>query len=303
MISAMTSATTMRTGTSRQNDRPLTPASAAAVAWAAAAPPGTLGPASASPDMDGRSGWHRSGWHRSGWHRSGWHHAGEHPVSPSRSVRGQPAGTRATPGGARRLAPDGSPVSGVRGSGPLARGDLAAFPDPGGLPAQGAKIVELGPADAAARYDLDLVNRRGVHREGALHADAVADLADGERLARAAALAPDHHALEDLDAGTGSLGDLDVYAQRIARPEVRDVGADLCLLKLGNRGVHRYGSSVVITRTHAFALKSVSSVSFAPGGGTRQRPGGVLLRRGGDFQCAIPWPLTGKPASASTARS
>src|SRR5260370_19775085 len=69
-----------------------------------------------------------------------------------------------------------------------------------------------------------------------------------------AALAAQDHALEDLDPGPGALRDLDVNPQRVARPEFRDVRSDLCLLQLGNRGVHRCGSSVVITRTPANAL-------------------------------------------------
>ena len=64
-----------------------------------------------------------------------------------------------------------------------------------------------------------------VHREGALDADAEADLADGERLADAIALAPDDDALEDLDARAGALDDLDVDLERVAGTEVRDVGA------------------------------------------------------------------------------
>jgi hypothetical protein len=45
--------------------------------------------------------------------------------------------------------------------------------------------------------------------------------------------------------------------QGVARPEVRDVGTDLRLLKLGNRGVHRCSSSIVISarlRTRCIGL-------------------------------------------------
>src|ERR1700731_3694188 len=73
--------------------------------------------------------------------------------------------------------------------------------DPGGLAAQVAEVVELGPADPAAGDRLDLVDRRAVHREGPLDADAVAHLAHGEGLAQATALAANHDPLEDLDTG------------------------------------------------------------------------------------------------------
>ena len=62
-----------------------------------------------------------------------------------------------------------------------------------------------------------------VHREGALDADAVADLADGEGLAEARALAADDGALEDLDALLGALDDPHVDLQRVAGSEVGDV--------------------------------------------------------------------------------
>src|SRR2546428_4130161 len=56
----------------------------------------------------------------------------------------------------------------------LTRRWLAAFPDPGRLATQRAQVVQLGPAHPAPGDDLDLVQGRAVHREGALHAHAVA---------------------------------------------------------------------------------------------------------------------------------
>src|SRR5262249_25762588 len=64
----------------------------------------------------------------------------------------------------------------------LARWRLAPLPDPGALAAQGTQVVELCPAYPAPGHYLDLVQRRAVHREGALHPDSVTDLADRERL-------------------------------------------------------------------------------------------------------------------------
>src|ERR1700761_8032418 len=84
-------------------------------------------------------------------------------------------------------------------------GRLAAFPDPGRLAAQRAQVVQLGPAHPAAGDYLDLVEGRAVHGKGPLHAHAIADLADGEGLAGATALAAQDDALEHLDPGPAAL--------------------------------------------------------------------------------------------------
>ena len=57
--------------------------------------------------------------------------------------------------------------------------------DLGGLAHLVAEVVQLGATDIALTGDLDLVDLRGVHREGTLNADGEADLTDGERLANA----------------------------------------------------------------------------------------------------------------------
>src|SRR5215472_9993923 len=81
----------------------------------------------------------------------------------------------------------------------LGRRNLTPFADPRGLTAQRTQVVELGAPDAATDDDLDVVDCRGVDRECPLHPDPVADLTNGKGLACAAALAPDHDTLEDLD--------------------------------------------------------------------------------------------------------
>src|SRR5699024_4915260 len=48
----------------------------------------------------------------------------------------------------------------------------------------------------------------------------------GEGLTDAAALAPDHHAPEDLDTLLGALDDLDVHVKRVAGPKFGDVVAE-----------------------------------------------------------------------------
>src|SRR3984957_4001231 len=127
-------------------------------------------------------------------------------------------------------------------SDPLA-GRLAALLDPCCLAPQRAQVVQLGPANVSPGHDLDLLDGRGVHRESTLDADAIADLADRERLAGAPALAADHDALDVLDPGPVTFSNPDVHLQGVAWPEGRNVRPDLCLLKLGNRGVHRSSSS------------------------------------------------------------
>src|SRR3954453_11040461 len=102
------------------------------------------------------------------------------------------------------------------------RSGLAPLLDLGGLAAQVAQVVQLRAADVTAGDDLDLLEDRGVQREGALDAHAEGDLADGEAAADAAALDADHDALEDLDAGTVPLDDLHVDLDRVTGPEVRD---------------------------------------------------------------------------------
>src|SRR3954468_324034 len=102
---------------------------------------------------------------------------------------------------------------------------LPALADLRLLTAQSAEVVQLGPAYVAAGHDLDAVDDRSVHRERPLHANAEADLANGERLAHAATLAADDHTLEVLHAGPGALHHADTDIKRVARSEGRDVVA------------------------------------------------------------------------------
>src|ERR1043165_9588597 len=87
------------------------------------------------------------------------------------------------------------------------------------------EVVELCATDPAMAFHLDLVDRRRIQREHALDADTAGDLAHGEHLARAAALAGDDDALEDLDALFVAFLDLHVDLDRAARSEVGNVGA------------------------------------------------------------------------------
>src|SRR5262249_23241329 len=102
----------------------------------------------------------------------------------------------------------------------------AALSNAGALPAAFPQVVQLGPADVALGDDLELADHRRVHREGPFDPDPVErDLADGERLAEPSALAPDHDALEHLDALAIALDDAHVHLDGVARPELRQVVA------------------------------------------------------------------------------
>src|SRR5262249_14998390 len=108
-----------------------------------------------------------------------------------------------------------SPAS-VAGSGPPLP-DLRRLPDPV------AQVVELRPAHVPPTHDLDAGDDRRVHREGPLDAHTEADLAHGDRLAGAAALAPDHRPLEDLHPFAVPLDDANVHLEGVAGREVRNV--------------------------------------------------------------------------------
>src|SRR6476619_5650232 len=83
----------------------------------------------------------------------------------------------------------------------------------------------LRPAHVPAADHFDLRHGRRVQREGALHADAVAELAHGVGLVQTAALAGDDVALEDLDALLAALDDAHVHLDLVAGREVGDVVA------------------------------------------------------------------------------
>src|SRR5438270_3171187 len=91
------------------------------------------------------------------------------------------------------------------------------------LALQLAQVEEPRALYLAAGDDLDLVDARRIERKDALHADAVAHLADGERGVHLAALLADDHALEDLDAFLVAFADLRVHPHGVADAELRDL--------------------------------------------------------------------------------
>src|ERR1017187_2556443 len=86
------------------------------------------------------------------------------------------------------------------GAGRMVRPKLVALFQTGSLALQGAQIVKLGAAHAARADHIDVIHHLGVHWEDALHALAKTDLADGDALAHAHAVAGNQHAFESLEA-------------------------------------------------------------------------------------------------------
>src|SRR5258708_17117717 len=106
-------------------------------------------------------------------------------------------------------------------------------------------------------------------RDRPLDPPAVADLPHGESLARPATLPADYDTLEDLDPRAVAFSDPHVHAKGVSGPEVWDVGPGLRLLKLGNRGVHRFSRP---RHHHAHACER-AAVGLGRRGGMRRRPG------------------------------
>src|SRR4051794_21847161 len=108
----------------------------------------------------------------------------------------------------------------------LLRGlEVALFLDLRGLTTQCTHVVKLGAAHVTLGDELDLVDDRGVHREGTLHADTEGDLADGEGFADAVTLAAQDEALEDLDAGVLAFDDVHVHLDGVTRAERGNIAA------------------------------------------------------------------------------
>src|SRR6476619_7402963 len=111
------------------------------------------------------------------------------------------------------------------------------FLDARGLAGEMTQVVELGATDTAATDHVDVGQHGAVEGENALHADAVRDLADGERGADAAAPTGDDHSLERLDALLFPFLDAHVHAHGITRAEGGQVGTEPLFLGF-DEGMH-----------------------------------------------------------------
>src|SRR5699024_9715074 len=105
----------------------------------------------------------------------------------------------------------------------LSRGSLALLANARGLAAQVTQVVELGPAHISTGDDLDLLNGRGVHGEGALNTDAESDLANGKGLTHTRTLTGQNHALENLNTSAVPLRNLNVDLYGVSGTEFGNV--------------------------------------------------------------------------------
>src|SRR5690606_16545770 len=85
-----------------------------------------------------------------------------------------------------------------------------------------AQVVEARLVNATAREHLDAIDVRRVVGEDPLDADAVRNLADGERRARALRHATDADAFERLQTGLFAFANLRPHLDRITRTELRE---------------------------------------------------------------------------------
>src|SRR5258707_9990448 len=90
------------------------------------------------------------------------------------------------------------------------RGAVLLLDDASRLAAQLAQVIKLGATDLAAAHHLDRVDHRRHHREYALDAFAVGNLANGEALVEPAAGTADADAFIGLHAGALAFDHLDV---------------------------------------------------------------------------------------------
>src|SRR5215218_2999734 len=95
------------------------------------------------------------------------------PASPGTTSAGPPGRSLLIGSSVRRGRPAGQ-QPGCPAAVVSARDGVALLLDLGGLAAQLAEVVQLRAADVTAGDDLDLLDDRGVYREGALHAHAEA---------------------------------------------------------------------------------------------------------------------------------
>src|SRR5690606_16719629 len=117
-------------------------------------------------------------------------------------------------------------------------------------------------------------------RERALDADAVRNLAHGERFADAAAAPLDDDALKHLDPLAGPFHDLYIYPQLVARTKARNVLAKLLLRQFLNQRMHRYPSFRLSLPANRKRNKGYCNTTFAEKQllASLQSPGGISRR-------------------------
>ena len=92
-----------------------------------------------------------------------------------------------------------------------------------------AQIVQLSTANLTAAHNLELRYVRGMYRERFLHAYAIGNTADGNRLVYTGVLLGNDDALENLNTLTVAFLDLRVYLNGITDLELRQIALELLL--------------------------------------------------------------------------
>src|SRR5690606_2334286 len=105
-----------------------------------------------------------------------------------------------------------------------------ALANAGGLSGEIAQVEQLRTPHATTPNDLDVGEHGAVHREDALDANTVGNLAYGERLAHTTAAARDADALEGLQTLLLTLTHTHIHPKGVSRAERRNVGAEELLL-------------------------------------------------------------------------
>jgi len=107
----------------------------------------------------------------------------------------------------------------------------ALFSDTCGFSNLFTQIVQFGTTDGAMTHHFYTVDLGRMHREGTLHTNAGRNLANGEGLAIAGAMAADDITLINLDALLVALDDTVMYLYMITDTKVGKILFDLLLLK------------------------------------------------------------------------
>src|SRR6266850_5036712 len=125
------------------------------------------------------------------------------------------------------------------GTGPVKSSTL--FAERGGLADSVAEEVESRSPGMTVTDELDLVDARRVHHEGALDSDAARDAPDCDLLVDAAVAHAKHGALEVLKALAVPFDDPHAHAHGVSGPDLGQIGLQLLSGKRVQEVIHRNG--------------------------------------------------------------
>src|SRR5579872_4503801 len=110
---------------------------------------------------------------------------------------------------------------------------LLAFAEPRRLTLQVAQIIQLRAPYPAGSHHVDVIDHPRMQRKNALHTLSEAHLPDRDALPHSRIFPGDHGAFERLQPFFVAFLDLDVYANCVSRPELRDFRPPVFLDELG----------------------------------------------------------------------